>query len=132
MGGRPGSAVRQRTQMSETTQDSRPERATATHDAAVAPELPAPTTDPLAAAGADRLLADPHVGERGNSPVRIAALQRMQHTYGNRATARWLNAGRAAVQREDVDTAPAPTQAAPAGPAGAMTQATQEAEAAQT
>ena len=34
------------------------------------------------------LLSDPNLNSRGNAPARIAAMQRMQQTYGNRAVQR--------------------------------------------
>jgi hypothetical protein len=123
--------------MNEASHGLEARRAGAAHEVAVpAPDIPAPGEAMLAPA-AERVLADPHLGERGNAPVRIAAIQRLQQTYGNRATRRLL-AGPPTVQREGPDTTttaapqagPAPGGPAPAG--GALTQAGQEAEAAQT
>lgn len=49
------------------------------------------------------LLGDARLSGRGNGPVRSALVQRMQQSYGNRATQRFLQRSAApAVQREDV------------------------------
>src|SRR5689334_14570888 len=36
------------------------------------------------------LLSNPGLGGRGNTPVRVALLQRMQQMYGNRAVQRYM------------------------------------------
>jgi hypothetical protein len=47
----------------------------------------APSATPALPMG---LLGNPRLDGRGNAPVRVALLQRMQHTYGNRAVQRFL------------------------------------------
>src|SRR4051794_34401530 len=59
----------------------------------------------------ETVLSEPAIGGRGNGPVRAAAVQRMQQTYGNRATRRFLQrtpAGAAPVSVQRDDTAALP------------------------
>src|SRR5690349_19170989 len=75
----------------------------------IAPDALPLSVDPVA------LLDDPRLNGRGNTPVRQAALQRMQQTQGNRAVQRALRLQRATspappavIQRETPSAAPAP------------------------
>ncbi|MDQ2808828.1 MAG: DUF922 domain-containing Zn-dependent protease [Chloroflexota bacterium] len=80
--------------------------------AAHAPERDSPVHSAEAAALPAGLAAtDARLDGRGNGPVRIAMLQRMQQTYGNRAVQRMM-----AVQRDPAPAAPADPQQAPAPP----------------
>src|SRR5689334_5002822 len=77
-------------------------------EAPVSPLSEAPLAVPASSAPA--LLSDPHIEGRGNAPVRQAALQQMQRTYGNRATQRFLQrapAGTAEVPVAEPATRPA-------------------------
>jgi hypothetical protein len=71
------------------------------------PELESPVSAeteagaPVAATSGD-LLQRPDIGGRGNGPVRVAAVQRLQRAYGNRGAQRYLqrHAAPTAVQRD--------------------------------
>jgi len=78
-------------QSSELQRMRQAESAVPVHDAGAA-EAEAVSTNPA-------LLAHPAIGGRGNAPVRAAVLQRMQQTYGNRASVRF-------VQRVAAEAAP--------------------------
>ena len=54
-------------------------------DHAPGPETPAPYPG--------RLVGDPRLGGRGNTPVRSAVMQRAQQTHGNRAVQRAVRGG---------------------------------------
>src|SRR5689334_4244877 len=74
----------------------------------VGPLVEAPVAD-LQGAAPQALLSEPAIGGRGNAPVRNAAVQRMQQTYGNKATRRFLQrapAGAVPVQRDDTPSLP--------------------------
>ncbi len=53
---------------------------------------------------------DSRLSERGNAPVRIAAMQRAQHTYGNRAVQRYIRrrGGHASSAGKPINRAPQP------------------------
>jgi len=82
-------------QSSELQRMRQEESAVPVHDAGAA-EAEAVSTNPA-------LLAHPAIGGRGNAPVRAAVLQRMQQTYGNRASVRFVQrvAAEAAPQAEE-------------------------------
>src|SRR5438309_1460268 len=51
------------------------------------------------------LLGDPRLNGRGNQPVKIAAIQRAQQLYGNRAVRRFLQSRSTPIQRDTPATA---------------------------
>src|SRR5215218_6905735 len=76
----------------------------AQHDTAAATQESTPTASPAAqpssplreapvtlpAPAVSALLTNPHLGGRGNGPVRQAAILQLQQAHGNRATGRLL------------------------------------------
>src|SRR5689334_7798441 len=73
----------------------RADQATPTNSAA--PENPG--LDALA----PEMLGNPGMGSRGNTPARVALLQRMQQAYGNRAVQRYMQSMARAAEAQQAD-----------------------------